>query len=123
MDEINTYSVYVQTDANSNIINVNSSFCLTDISGWLKVDEGSEEKHRLPQGRYFDKPIITDKGVYRYVYDESLTPKYREKTDAEISAEEAALPVNSAPTTDEQLEALATQLTDAMSAIMLLSIE
>ena len=85
----NTYSVYVKTDESANIIAVNSSKFLLDISGWIKIDEGTGEKHCYAQGNYFDLPFVTISGIYRYKLVDGVAV---EKTDGEISTEEALIP-------------------------------
>lgn len=85
MNETVTYSVYVQKDTNNNIIAVNSSAFLSDLNGWAKIDEGEGDRYHHAQGNYFDKPIVTDKGIYRYKFVDGVTV---EKTDEEIAAEE-----------------------------------
>ena len=97
----NTYSVYVQTDSNDNIIAVNSSAFLPDVTDWTKIDEGVGDKYHHAQGNYFDKPIMTLKGIYRY---RLVDGEPVEKTESEMAAEEAALPTPE-PTTEEKLRA------------------
>lgn len=83
-----TYSVYVQTDENNNIITVNSSAFLFDIIGWTKIDEGTTDREHHAQGNYFDKPIVNLKGIYRY---KLVNGKAVEKAEADITAEENAI--------------------------------
>lgn len=107
-----TYSVYVQTDANGNIIAPpNSSAFLTDFVGWVKIDEGVGEKFYFAQGYYFNKPTMTFGGVYRYKLDitKPLGEMVVEKTDNEISAEEAA--IVSRPTIEDRLSAAESAIT------------
>ena len=98
----NTYSVYVQTDENENIIAPpNSSAFLSDVTGLTKIDEGTGDRYHHAQGNYFDKPIMTLKGIYRY---RLVDGEPVEKTESEMAAEEAALPTPE-PTTEEKLRA------------------
>jgi len=83
-----TYIVYVKTDENNNITEVNSSAFLTDTTDWAQIDEGTGDKYHHAQGNYFDKAISTAKGIYRYQW---VSNAVYEKTDAEIAAEEAAI--------------------------------
>jgi hypothetical protein len=83
------YIVFVLTDAGGNIIAVNSSAFLTDVTGWTSIGSGTGDKYHHAQSNYFDKPIVTDSGVYRYrLVDGSAV----EKTEAEIALEESAIP-------------------------------
>lgn len=81
--------VYIKIDENNNIIAVNSSIFLSDLTDWIEVDEGTGDKYAHAQGHYFDKPLMTETGIYRYQY---LYKMIVEKTDEEIAAEEAKLP-------------------------------
>ena len=114
---IDTYSVYVQTDASSNIIAVDSSAFLSDLTGWIKIDEGMGDKYHHAQGNYFDKPIITYTGIFRYKLTDG---KAVAKSDAEISVEESAIPAAPASLT---IDELAVTVNDALVAVMQLSLE
>ena len=86
MDE--NYKVYIKTDG-TDIVAVNSSTFLADTDGWIEIDEGLGDKYHHAQGNYFDKPIVTDSGIYRYKY---VNGEVVEKTAEEIAMEEANLP-------------------------------
>ena len=81
--------VYIKADDNNNIIDINSSIFIKDITGWIEIDSGTGDKYAHAQNYYFDKPLMTETGIYRYQY---LYKMIVEKTDEEISAEEAKLP-------------------------------
>ncbi len=82
----NTYKVYVQTDTNGNIIAPpNSSAFLTDVTGWVQIDEGIGDKYHHAQGNYFDKPIMTTEGVCRYKLVDGVAV-LRSDLDADIAA-------------------------------------
>lgn len=81
--------VYTKADDNNNIIDINSSIFIKDITGWIEIDSGTGDKYAHAQNYYFDKPLMTETGIYRYQY---LYKMIVEKTDEEISAEEAKLP-------------------------------
>ena len=81
----NPYIVYVKTNTNGYIVASNSSAFLTDTSGWIEIDSGYGDKYHHAQGNYFDKPIYTDSGVYRYKMVDS---KPAECTAKEIAEQE-----------------------------------
>ena len=87
--EENLVKVFIKTDDNNNIIDINSSIFIKDITGWIEIDSGTGDKYAHAQNYYFDKPLMTETGIYRYQY---LYKMIVEKTDEEISAEEAKLP-------------------------------
>lgn len=81
------YKVYVKTDSNSYIIDCNSSAFLSDLTGWTAIDEGNGDKYHHAQGNYFEKPIITEGGVYQYKLENGAAV---ECTAEEIAEQEAA---------------------------------
>lgn len=78
------YIVYVKTDEQNRIIDINSNAFLSDTENWTKIDEGLGDKYHHAQGNYFDKPIYTDDGILRY---KLVDGKAIERTNEEISAE------------------------------------
>ena len=66
MDTEIIYIVFVKTNASGYIIGVNSSAFLSNTSGWVEIDSGSEERHHYAQSRYFPEHIFTDHGACRY---------------------------------------------------------
>lgn len=82
------YIVYVR-ETNGNITAINSSAFLTDTIGWIQIDEGVGDKYHHAQGNYFDKPIITADGIFRY---KLVNGSVVEKTEAEIASEVALIP-------------------------------
>mgnify|MGYP000311634577 CR=1 FL=1 len=102
MNEENRIKVYIKTDDNGNITSVNSSIFLDDTTDWTEIDEGTGDGYAHAQGNYFDKPIMTGEGIYRYKYTGGVVS---EKTAEEIETEIASLP-KPEPTQAERLEAL-----------------
>lgn len=111
--------VYIKTDDNNNIIDINSSIFITDLTNWIEIDEGTGDKYAHAQGHYFDKSLITETGIYRYQY---LYKMIVEKTDEEIAAEEAKLPqpgMSDVELLKAQVQALSEESEIAQAAILL----
>ena len=102
--------VYIKTDSNNNITAVNSDIFLSDLTGWIYIDEGHGDKYSHAQGHYLDKPIMTDKGIYRYKYIDNAVA---EKTEEEIAEEIEQLP-KPEPTANEKIEALTTAVSSML---------
>lgn len=64
--EMQQYDVYVKLDDQNLIISVNSSAFLPDVTGWTEIDSGYGDKYHHAQGNYFPKPIMDERGIYRY---------------------------------------------------------
>lgn len=64
------YKVYIKTDGQNNITAVDSdAFLPSPIpEGWMQIDEGVGDKYHHAQGNYFDGPLISETGKYRYKY-------------------------------------------------------
>lgn len=106
--EMQPYIVYVKTDAHKRITAVNSSAFLRDTDGWTEIDRGFGDKFHHAQGNYFDKPIMDERGIYRY---KLVDGKPVERTQEEMDADYAP-PVHQ-PSDKERIAALE----DALTAI------
>ena len=60
--------VYIKVNENHEIIEVNSSIFIEDITGWIEIDQGSGDKYVHAQNNYFDKPLIDEEGNANYLY-------------------------------------------------------
>lgn len=76
--------VYIIADDNNNIIDINSSIFIKDLTGWIEIDSGTGDKYAHAQGHYLNKPLINENGVYNYKYINGVIV---EKTSEEIAAE------------------------------------
>jgi hypothetical protein len=47
------YAVYVKINSNNYIIAINSSAFLTNLTGWIQIDSGYDQKYYHAQGNYF----------------------------------------------------------------------
>ena len=129
--EIDTHSVYVKTNQNGYITEVNSSAFIsdqltgyidvanysgfsTDLSGWVKIDEGVGDKYHHAQGNYFPKPSATGGGAYRY---KLVDGKPVECTAEEIEAQAEALKPVPTPSLENRVEVLEST-TDDMILLM-----
>lgn len=84
MEEENKISVYIKTDSNSNITDINSDVFINDTDGWIKIDEGIGDKYTHAQGNYLSNGLTTENGIYR---DKYIDNKVIEKTYEEIQNE------------------------------------
>ncbi len=95
-----TFKVYIKTDENSNIIDINSSRFLSDVTGWIEIDEGNGDKYALAQGNYLDGGICTDEGIYRYRW---IDGEVYQKTEQDIAEEMSVIPI--VPSLEERVAA------------------
>lgn len=100
--EMNPYAVLLRTDEQNRITEINSSAFVADANGWTKIDEGWGDKYHHAQGNYLPKPLMDERGVYRYKLEEGQTV---ERTQEEMDADYAARPVPATPKTNAELEA------------------
>ena len=114
-----TYIVYVKTNASSYITGVNSSDFLEDTAGWLKIDSGYGDKYHHAQNNYFPQPIRTMSGAYRYKFVDGQPV---ECTAEEIAAQEEALKPVPTPSLENRVEVLETDAVETREALeMILS--
>lgn len=115
----NPYIVYVKTDSNGYITDVNSSEFLTDTTGLVEIDRGYGDKYHHAQGNYFQQPIITEGGAYRYKLVDGVPT---ECTAEEIAAQEEALKPVPTPSLVNRVEVLETDAAETREALeMILS--
>lgn len=112
--EMKPYIVYVKTNDSSHIAAVNSSAFLPDTTNWVEIDSGYGDKYHHAQGNYFQQPIRTIGGAYRY---KLVDGKPVECTTDEIAAQEEALKPVPTPTLESRVDVLETT-TDDMILLM-----
>ena len=100
--EMNPYAVLLRTDEQNRITEINSNAFVADANGWTKIDEGWGDKYHHAQGNYLPKPLMDERGVYRYKLENGQTV---ERTQEEMDADYAARPVPATPKTNAELEA------------------
>lgn len=69
MEETRLISVYIKVNDKNEIMAVCSDIFITDVSNWIKIDEGEGDKYAHAQGNYFENPLIDDDGNYTYRYE------------------------------------------------------
>lgn len=89
MENLNPKSkVYVLIDSNNYITRIEGQYSLPlDLTDWTFIDAGYGDKYNLAQTHYFDKPLITQDGIYQYKLV-GTTPI--ERSEEEIAAEREA---------------------------------
>lgn len=100
--EMNPYAVLARTDEQNRITEINSSAFVADANGWTKIDEGWGDKYHHAQGNYLPKPLMDERGVYRYKLEEGQA---MERTQEERDRDYATRPVPATPKTNAELEA------------------
>ena len=97
--------VYIQTDDAGRIFRCEVGYTTpSDLTGWIEIDEGTDDKYNLCQSHYFDGGLYTMDGIPRYKWDGSAAVL---RTDEELEADRAAIP-DSKPskTVEDRLTAL-----------------
>ena len=76
--------VYAKADAAGRVDQMGSSVFLTDLTGWVQIDEGEGDRYAHAQGNYLEKPLMDADGTHNYILDGSTI---REATEEEKAAE------------------------------------
>lgn len=97
--------VYIQTDTVGRIIRCEGGYTTpADLTGWIKIDEGTGDKYNLCQSHYFNGGLYTMDGIPRYRWDGSAAVL---RTDEEMEADRAAIPEpKPSKTVEDRLTAL-----------------
>lgn len=110
MDEIlmeQPYKVLVRVDDAGRVVEINSSAFITGMNGWVEIDSGWSDKYHHAQGNYLDKPLMDERGVYRYkLVDGKVAERTQEEMDADYT------PPEQRPTTEQRVDALETTTDD-----------
>ena len=78
--------VYVKTDEQGRITEINSDIFLADTSGWIEIDQGQGGRYVHAQGHYLAKPLMEADGIYAYKMENGAVA---ERTEEEKQAERA----------------------------------
>ena len=76
--------VYIKIDSENRVTDVNSEIFITDISGWIEIDNGDGDRFTHARGNYLPEPIITEEGYYRYKYENGNVV---ERSEEEINSD------------------------------------
>ena len=101
------YKVLVRVDDAGRVVEINSDAFITDTVGWMKIDSGWEDRHHHAQGNYLPKPLMDERGVYRY---KMVDGKPIERTQEEMDGDYT--PPEQKPTTEQRVDALETTTDD-----------
>lgn len=83
--EMTQSKVYVKADERGRITLCDGGYTTPeDLTGWVKIDEGTGDKYNLCQSHYFDGGLYTEDGIPRYKLVEG---KAVERTEEEIMAD------------------------------------
>lgn len=95
------YKVLVQTDNDGRVTAINNDIFVNS-AGWITIDEGKGDRYRHAQNNYLQKPLMDERGVYRYkLVDGMVTQRSQKEMDADFDAQPAQ-----PPTTEERMNAL-----------------
>ncbi|MBQ2883691.1 MAG: hypothetical protein IJE43_07980 [Alphaproteobacteria bacterium] len=98
------YKVYVTVDEQERVTSINSSAFLSNLDGYVKIDEGYGDKFHHAQGNYLDKPLRDERGVMRY---KLVNGKIVERSQNEMDADYVEPPIQ--PTQEDRLAVLEAQ--------------
>lgn len=95
------YKVLVQADDAGRVTAINSNAFVSG-DGWTQIDEGEGDIYHHAQNNYLQKPLMDERGVYRYKLVDGLVTQ---RTQREMNADFDARPAPP-PTTEERMNAL-----------------
>lgn len=98
--------VYALVDGQGRITRIDGGYTMsniTDLSGWVLIDEGDGDRFNLCQNNYLPKPLTDERGVYRY---KLVDGKIVDRTEQEMEEDYRNQPLP-APTQLDIIEAQA----------------
>ena len=105
--------VFIKTDSKNRITAVDSEIFISDTSGWMEIDRGDGDKFAHAQGNYFPKPIMNEKGIYRYKFENG---EISERSEDEMAAD-MPTPEYSV-TTEQRMEAMENAMEEIINILM-----
>ena len=96
------YSVFVKTDEEGRIIDINSSAFLSDTEGWTLIDSGDGDKYHHAQWHYLETPLMNDRCVWIYKLVDGVVER---RTQEEIEAD-IIIPPEPEQSVEQRCEAL-----------------
>lgn len=101
--------VYIKIDSENRVTAINSEIFISDILGWVEIDNGDGDKFAHAQGNYLPMPLTDENGCYRYKYENGAVC---ERSAAELAAD---LPIpEPAPPTNAELAAAIAELAEVI---------
>ena len=91
--------VYIKTNDNNEIIQVESSVFLLDTTGYIEIDSGLGDEYAHAQSQYLEKGLMDEFGRYNYKYVDGVVVEIPEEEKPTIDKETKI-------TTEERLDAL-----------------
>lgn len=89
------YIVYIKTDDENRVTDINSSAFISDTSGWTELDIGDGDRYYHVQGNYLPKPITDENGVYRFKFENGvISERSVDEMTADMPAPEPVPPTN-----------------------------
>lgn len=87
------YKVYALPDEKNRITAINSDEFISDLTGWVQIDEGAGDKFHHAQNNYLPKPIADERGIYRYKLEDGVAvERTQEEMDADYVPPEPSKP-------------------------------
>lgn len=87
--------VYIKIDSKNRITDINSEIFISDVSGWVEIDNGDGDRFAHAQGNYLPMPLLDDNGVYRYKYiNGEISECSADEMTADLPVPEPAPPSN-----------------------------
>ena len=117
MDDLKS-KVYVKVDSENRILACDGGYSIVNVTNydeWILIDEGFGDKYNLCQSNYFGKHLYEEHGIPVYKLENGRAV---ERTQAEIDADIAALPVTDPQPTVAELQAKVVELETALELLV-----
>lgn len=86
------HKVYILTDPQGRLIDINSDAFLSSVEGWQQIDEGSGDKYHHAQGNYLPQPVYDEVGRANWKLEGGVLVLRTEEEKAADVQPDAAVP-------------------------------
>lgn len=97
----NKIKVYVKIDDNNVITEINSSIFLSNVEGYIMIDEGNGDKYAHAQGNYLPNGLMDNQGRHNYKYVDGQMIELSEDEKSSLFPSNPTPPNINADTNDE----------------------
>lgn len=78
--------VYAKVAEDGRVLDINSDAFISDLTGWVEIDQGTGDKYHHAQGNYLPGPLIDLRGLAMYkLEDGKIIPRTAKEIEAGYS--------------------------------------
>ena len=92
--DLGIYKVFIKTDDQGRITDINSSAFLKNTDGWVQFAEGIGDQFHHAQRNFLAAPIFDDRGIANYIYKDGQIKRRDEQDKDDEAAQRPHIPTH-----------------------------